>query len=214
MKPVCVSDEDGSTSADPPRRRDASATREALLNAARALIGQHGVDAVSTRDIAASVSVNQALVYRYFGSKDNLIAEALGGIPSSLPTAIANAPLSDLPRVLLAHVLDVSARSGDQATALSTLAASASNEAMRPLIRARIESAITTHVAARLDGPDAKLRAELIVALTVGIVIMRDKIATPAIAAVDHGALENYVDRMAAVLLECPSGSETGAAQG
>lgn len=45
--------------------------------------------------------VNQALVYRYFGSKEKLIAEAAGRDLDTADTMTADTPLADLPRALL-----------------------------------------------------------------------------------------------------------------
>ncbi|MDU2065122.1 MAG: TetR/AcrR family transcriptional regulator [Sporomusaceae bacterium] len=52
-------------------------TREKILLAALDLIGREGVQQVTTRKIAAAAEVNVAAVNYYFGSKDNVINEAL-----------------------------------------------------------------------------------------------------------------------------------------
>lgn len=58
-------------------RGDASATRKLILAAARDLFAEHGVDGVSVRKIAAAAGVNHALVHRYFGTKNDIVAEIL-----------------------------------------------------------------------------------------------------------------------------------------
>jgi AcrR family transcriptional regulator len=60
-------------------RGDASVTRKLILAAARDLFARRGVDGVSVRQIAAAAGVNHALVHRYFGSKDDIVAEILEG---------------------------------------------------------------------------------------------------------------------------------------
>jgi AcrR family transcriptional regulator len=55
-------------------RGDANVTRRAILAAARDLFAQHGVDGVSVRQIAAAAGINHALVHRYFGTKDEMVA--------------------------------------------------------------------------------------------------------------------------------------------
>ena len=40
-------------------------------------IAAHGVDGVSVRQIAAKAGVNHALVHRYFGAKDDMVAAIL-----------------------------------------------------------------------------------------------------------------------------------------
>jgi TetR/AcrR family transcriptional regulator, repressor for neighboring sulfatase len=58
-------------------RGDSAVTRQAILAAARELFAAHGVDGVSVRQIAAKAGVNHALVHRYFGAKDDMVAAIL-----------------------------------------------------------------------------------------------------------------------------------------
>jgi AcrR family transcriptional regulator len=182
-----------------PRRRDAAATRTALLVAARLLMTEHGVEGTSTRDVAAAAGVNQALVYRYFGSKEKLFAEAVGS-SAEADDIVMKTPLVELPRVLLGRVLDAAEvhESGD----VATLVAAANDEHVRRVIRKRIDEAFGDQLANRLDGPDAALRAELFGALLVGIGFLRHKIGTKAMTAADRETLGVYVDRAAAALLD------------
>ena len=60
-----------------PRRRDAAATRAAMLEAARAAFTATGYDRTSLRDIAALAGADVALIARYFGGKEGLFTEAL-----------------------------------------------------------------------------------------------------------------------------------------
>jgi AcrR family transcriptional regulator len=66
------------------------ATRDALLASAVELFAEHGPASVSIRDIARHAGVNHGLVHRHFGSKDDLLAEAIEvGSFSLLPGAFA-----------------------------------------------------------------------------------------------------------------------------
>src|ERR1700742_4117196 len=60
-----------------PRRRNAANTREAILISARRAFSEHGYDGAGVREIAAGAGVTAMLVNRYFGSKENLYAEAV-----------------------------------------------------------------------------------------------------------------------------------------
>ncbi|WP_029432970.1 TetR/AcrR family transcriptional regulator [Blastococcus sp. URHD0036] len=182
-----------------PRRRDAAATRESLLTAARSLIARDGVAAVSTRDVATAAGANQALVYRYFGSKEALLVEALS--PTEPDSTIADTPLDALPHTLLRRALDPDAPAEIRASSMSTLVAGAGTELVRTIARERIHAGFTTQLAGRLDGPDAELRAELVAALLAGIASLRDQIGTRAMAGADLDVLAGYVDRMVAPLL-------------
>ncbi|MEY6563507.1 helix-turn-helix domain-containing protein, partial [Streptomyces sp. PGLac3x] len=59
------------------RKRDADATRAALLEAARELFGRHGYEAVTLRDIGERAGADGSLVARYFGSKAALYRSAV-----------------------------------------------------------------------------------------------------------------------------------------
>ena len=61
----------------PRRRRDAAATREAILEAATRRFAAHGFEVRRVREIAGDAGVTAVLVNRYFGSKEKLFAEAI-----------------------------------------------------------------------------------------------------------------------------------------
>ena len=68
----------------------ANSARDALLAAAVELFAEHGPASVSIRDVARHAGVNHGLVHRHFGSKDDLLAEAIDvGSFSLLPGAFA-----------------------------------------------------------------------------------------------------------------------------
>src|SRR5208282_4679028 len=64
-------------SASPRRRRDAAATRQAILEASTRRFATHGYEHAGVREIAADAGVTAALVNRYFGSKEGLFAEVI-----------------------------------------------------------------------------------------------------------------------------------------
>ena len=64
--------------------------RDALLASAVQLFVEHGPASVSVRDIARHAGVNHGLVHRHFGSKDELLAEAIeAGTTSLQPGALS-----------------------------------------------------------------------------------------------------------------------------
>ncbi|MGY1739577.1 MULTISPECIES: TetR family transcriptional regulator [unclassified Blastococcus] len=191
-----------------PRRRDAAATRAALLAAARRLIARDGIAQVSTRDIAAAAGANQTLVYRYFGSKEALLVEALA--PTEPDRTIADTPLPDLAGELLRRAFDPDAPVEARASSMSTLVAGAGMDVVRGIARQRIDAGYTTQLAARLGGHDRELRAELVAALLTGVSSLRTQIGTRAIAAADLDVLAVHVGRMVAPLL-APAAAEPAA---
>jgi AcrR family transcriptional regulator len=75
-------------------------TRTAILNAAVQVFSQHGFRGSTTRSIADAAEVNEVTIFRYFGSKEALLQEALnesevGGFSNPLPVQPLN-PLQEL----------------------------------------------------------------------------------------------------------------------
>ena len=52
-------------------------TRTSILNAAALVFAQHGFRGSTTRRIADAAAVNEVTIFRYFGSKDALLQEAI-----------------------------------------------------------------------------------------------------------------------------------------
>src|ERR1700747_3125821 len=77
------------------RRRDATATRKAILASARQAFARAGYDGVGVREIAQGAGVTAMLINRYFGSKERLFAEVVAQTmetPSILTREILNSP--------------------------------------------------------------------------------------------------------------------------
>jgi len=186
----------------PTRRRNAAVTRQALLTAARTLMTEHGVEGTSTRDVAAAAGVNQALVYRYFGTKEKLFSEAANGSSTTFTDDLmASTSLLKLPRVLLDRTLEVNASTEQHGDGMAALIGGANDSTIRAILRQRIDTSFGQQLAPRLDGPDALLRVELLAALLTGIVVLREKVGTPALKGADLDVLGAYVERLAAALL-------------
>lgn len=73
----------------PGPRGSAETTKASILRAARELFAERGVVAVTVRDVAAAAGVNHALVHRYFGTKEEMIAEILR---REIESAVASTP--------------------------------------------------------------------------------------------------------------------------
>ncbi|MGC2654158.1 MAG: helix-turn-helix domain-containing protein [Mycobacterium sp.] len=99
------------------KRQDAPLGREevaaAILTAAAELFAEHGPAATSIRDIAARSKVNHGLVFRHFGTKEQLVGAVLdhlgakmtellaGGVPAEQIEAAADQQLRVMARTLL-----------------------------------------------------------------------------------------------------------------
>ncbi len=152
-----------------PRGRNAAATRQAILNAARQCFGHDGYDQVGVREIAAIAGIDPSLVNRYFGSKEGLFAEA---VASKLDLS----PLFDGDRATLGERLArfiLQKKTGPSSDPLVALLRSSSSDVAGRMLRQSVTEGFVTPLAARLDGPDARERAELIGSTLLGILVYK-----------------------------------------
>ena len=72
------------SASDRSEREERVRARDALLRAAEELFAEKGVEAVSTREIAARAGVNSGLVHRHFGNKEALLREVLESMTAEM----------------------------------------------------------------------------------------------------------------------------------
>jgi AcrR family transcriptional regulator len=178
-----------------PRRRDAAATRQVLLDAATELFAERGYDRTTVRDIATRAGVNQSLLFRYFGSKEAVFAEVTAG--HSLRDAEPGTLLADMLDRLLAPG---PAPRRDQVLTALLRTLGTDDEAAK--IRRRLTAGYVDTLATLTDEPHAELRAELVLAWVFGISFMRGVAATPPLADADPTVVRDLVLPAARVLLE------------
>jgi AcrR family transcriptional regulator len=187
------------------RPRDAAATRQALLDAARQLFASTGYDATTVRAIADRAGVNQALLFRYFGSKEGLFDEAVLGDALQL---LADGPREHLLERTLSAILAADDRGGEILMAVLRAAGSAR---VAEEVRERLGTAYVEAFAAQVDTDDpgdATVRAELLLAWLLGIALLYAGLRarpTP-----DAAVVAEHVRRAAAALLR-PGRDDTSA---
>jgi TetR/AcrR family transcriptional regulator, cholesterol catabolism regulator len=69
-----------------------AARRDRVIEAAMALASEGGYDAVQMREVATSADVALGTIYRYFASKDHLLAAAMADLTGGLHDRLAQAP--------------------------------------------------------------------------------------------------------------------------
>src|SRR5450631_941949 len=73
-----------------PIHADAEATKGRILDSARTLFADVGVDGASVRDVAAGAGVSLAMVHHYFGSKDDLYVACIDTVYAELASMRAS----------------------------------------------------------------------------------------------------------------------------
>lgn len=178
-----------------PRVRDSTATRRALLDAARELFASDGYDGTTVRAVADKAGVNQALLFRYFGNKEGLFAEAVRGRALSL--------LDGPPETLLERTVDAVLDPEPGADPFAAVLRGANSLQVGADLRAELSAAYTSAFAALVDTDDpaeAIACAELFLAWLLGIMTMR---TMPTTINPDHTVRE-HVLRAARALLAPP----------
>ncbi|MFR9801052.1 TetR family transcriptional regulator [Pseudonocardia sp. RS010] len=186
------------------RPRDSAATRRALLAAGRELFARAGYEGTTVRAVAERAGVNQALLFRHFGSKEGLFAEAVTG--QALDLLHDGPPEQVLPRTLAAILAPAEAADGpggpvddsaDVALFLATLRSAGNTDAaatVREELRVAYGGTLARLVATD-DPADAELRAELALAWLLGIALLRKVIRSDAVAAADPDTVVGHVTR-------------------
>jgi AcrR family transcriptional regulator len=151
------------------RPHDADASRRALLDAAREVFEEVGYDRATTREIGDRAGVDPALIARYFESKEGLFIAAITA------GSAEEEELDFAPGELLAFLLERWDERGH--TPISrALASPALTPGARSQISAVVSDRVLTGLVAELRAGgcgEPELRAELLVAIAVGIAMTR-----------------------------------------
>ena len=157
---------------EPTRQRNAAATREAILRAARARFLSDSYESVGLRDIAGDACVDVALVGRYFGGKEELFRQVLRGAGPD--------KLDDLPAAgsLAEFLADLAVQpqgddKGEHVEKLLLILRSASSPTAAGIVRDSFREDVLGPLANLLDGSDAELRASLSLAVLIGSTILK-----------------------------------------
>lgn len=174
----------------PARRRDAAATRAAILASARRAFARAGYDGVGVREIATGAGVTAMLVNRYFGSKEQLFAEVLAktmATPRILTQEIITSPTPG--KDLAAALIEQTKTGATPLDGFLITLHSASSKRAAAIGRAQIEKHHHKVLTAALRGVLAPQRAALVLSLIAGVQVMRQMLGLSALAEAEPEAL-------------------------
>ena len=142
------------------------ARRQQIVDAARARFARHGFAGTSMTDIITESGLSNGAIYRYFTSKEQIIAAVCEQATDAFPAALTETAISEF----LEHVRTV-AREKGHARLVAQIIAEA---ALSPALAAIVQQQLTAHraaVAALLPGVperEAQRAAEAFVAICGG----------------------------------------------
>jgi AcrR family transcriptional regulator len=177
------------------RRNDAQASRRALLEAAAALFDERGYQGATVRDIGERAGVDAALIARYFGGKEGLYLAAL--------EETERPPLPTDPYAVFAKFLDKSDEDGSNNPICQAMVSPSLSPELRDQVGALMARRVIGPLSAQLadDGVEqARLRAELLVAIALGTTLTRSSGTLTALAGASldelHAVLDPLVGRL------------------
>ena len=180
------------------RKRDSAATKDAFLQAAAELFAERGYNATTVRAVATRAGANQALLFRYFGSKQELFAAVLNHNSTRF---LGESTAEQLPRRLLGSLLSTEGRSGDEHP-IAAMLRSYGDERAAELLRDELGGRYTARLAELSDAEDAELRADLVLAWLFGLGMVRSVLGKEPLADADPDVVASHVLRAVSVLLE------------
>ena len=177
-----------------PRRRDAEATRAAILQAARAWFAKAGYDRASLRDIAAEAGADVSLIKRYFGCKEALFIEAL-------KASFRRDPLRDWDRKHFARdfatlMADGPPDNEDGTHGFEFLLRAATSPTTASLLNLAVQERFLAPIRTWLGGEEAPARARVLAAAVIGFLVER-LIRGRALEGQERAA---FIDHAAAIL--------------
>lgn len=183
-----------------PRKRDADATRAAILDAAKAQFASLGYDRAVLRDIAGDAGVDVALVKRYFGGKEALFLEALKA--SFGADGTKEWDRATFARDTATMLADSPHRNADRTQRFQFLLRAATSPTTAPLLSLLVQERFLAPIRQWLGGTEADARARVFAAVYIGCLVER-LVRGAALGGVER---EVYIAQVAAIFTGLTAG--------
>lgn len=184
------------------RTRNAAHTRSAILDSARRAFAASGYEGAGVREIAAGAGVTAMLVNRYFGSKEQLFAEAIAAAMAT-PSILAQSNLDspDVAARMAATLVGITEPGALPLEGFLIMLRSASSQRAAEIGREQIEAHYQRTLTHALGGELAAQRAAVFLALVAGIQIMRQMIGLSALRDIEPAQLMQVLEPLVAQLI-------------
>jgi AcrR family transcriptional regulator len=188
--------------ASKPRPRNAAATREAILESAIRNFARSGYDGVGVREIAGDAGITAMMVNRYFGSKEQLFAEAVetSFAPPAVIAADSDALMHDAAVALVART-DPDA---DPLEPFLIMLKSVSSPRAVEIVRAAIERHVGQRLGAQLPESGRQVRTDVMLSVVAGFLLMRRVILPRPRGEADPDHLVSLLEAVFTAIVETP----------
>ncbi|HEY9219184.1 MAG TPA: TetR family transcriptional regulator [Phenylobacterium sp.] len=153
------------------RKRDAEATRAAILEAAKSQFARIGYDLAGLREIAGEAGVDVALIKRYFGGKEALFVEALKA--SFHPDRLRSWDRRTFPREVAEAMAESAHVDEERTQSFQFLLRTATSPTTAPLLSVAIQERFLGPIREWLGGEDAQARARVLAGIYIGFLVER-----------------------------------------
>ena len=179
-------------SAEPTSREERRRRTEAcILQEARRLFAEAGFERATIRAVAQRTGVDPALVMQYFGSKEELFAEAMKGAHGG--GSARQAAREDIPAAVLRDAF-AKFEEADREAAVALLRNFLTHPGANRIMRDEVMCAVTTDLARTIGGPDAELKAALLLSCVAGMTLARYLLELPALAGADRADIRRLME--------------------
>jgi AcrR family transcriptional regulator len=179
------------------RRRDADATRKAILAAAKKHFARSGYEGAFLRDIAVDAGVDAALINRYFGSKEGLFAEVLKRAIRTDKLSLFEGERADVGRDVAAALATQSAHHNeDRLHGFQFLLRAATSPTTAPMLNVAVQERFMGPIREWLGGENADVRSRLVSAFFIGLLVERLIRDEP----LPEGERDRFIERLAPML--------------
>lgn len=183
------------------RSRDSDATRASLLRAARSAFDELGYDLATTREIGERAGVDPALIARYFDSKEGLFLASIAGEEAEYEFEL---------QTLVPFLLERWDEHGHNPLSRA-LASPGLSEEMRLQVASVVRERLRRQLGSELERrgvADCEMRAELLVAIAVGVAMTRANGTLEALSGADRAevlaALEPAIEALVSPSASAP----------
>lgn len=176
-----------------------ASTRELILQAAILRFSKASYEEVGLRDIAADVGVDVAYVHRCYGSKERLFAETITSLFQTRRFLQDNRV--DLASAMTRRAFNRGPPTSDEVAPFEVIVRSLMSPAAAPVLRDFIRKEVIDPLATKLGHSDNR-RTSVIVALLVGVDILRNVLRIEPMTEREGGPLEAILEEAIALLAE------------
>ncbi len=168
------------------------------MRAAQELFTERGYERTTVRDIADRAGVNQALLFRYYGSKEDLFHVVLA---TESRVLVTESPAEQVLAKTLARMLSPDRVEAQESVWLAALRSSGHDSAA-DAIRKELSQDYVRALGSLTDAEDAELRVDLVLAWLVGLGTLRSVVRKEPLVSADPREVSRLVLKAVAVLLE------------